>query len=323
MDPRIQVAIAMALPASIDLNVSGVPYSGLLTESQFVVMQKSLPDVNRGRALARHLVEQGLLTKFQAERPARRPDAGLSSSASIRILDQAAAAAWAASSRPSIGGSESDCRLESARADCPCKPSACDGSPAKSCAVGQLIHPNIVTAYDANEEQGRRYLVLEYVDGPNLEQLVRSQGPLPWNQACDYLARRHTACNALISKGWSTATSNRRTFSCSARITPTISSKSAISAWRRQTPGVETSGDGFAGTILTREQYGHGHSGLSPPEQARNMHKLDIRSDLYSLGCTFYYLLTAQVLFPGGNSMDKLIRHGSEKPVPVTNLRPT
>src|SRR5262249_25244739 len=57
------------------------------------------------------------------------------------------------------------------------------------------------------------------------------------------------------------------------------------------------------------------------PEQARSMDQVDIRSDLYSLGCTFYHLLTGQVPFPGGNTLDKLIRHGSAEPIPVEQLR--
>ena len=58
------------------------------------------------------------------------------------------------------------------------------------------------------------------------------------------------------------------------------------------------------------------------PEQARSLHKTDIRSDLYSLGCTFYYLLTGEVPFPGGNALDKLLRHSTEKAPCVTELRP-
>src|SRR5262249_45295053 len=54
-------------------------------------------------------------------------------------------------------------------------------------AVAQLVHPNIVTAFDANAVDGRFYLVLEYVDGPNLDELVRRQGPLSAGLACDYI----------------------------------------------------------------------------------------------------------------------------------------
>ena len=76
------------------------------------------------------------------------------------------------------------------------------------------------------------------------------------------------------------------------------------------------------GTILTKDNTVMGTPDYLSPEQARNLHKTDIRSDLYSLGCTFYFLLTGQVLFPGGSTLDKLIRHGTEKAPSVRDLRP-
>src|SRR5439155_26622258 len=76
-----------------------------------------------------------------------------------------------------------------------------------------------------------------------------------------------------------------------------------------------------AGTILTRDNTVMGTPDFLSPEQARSLHKVDIRSDVYSLGCTFYYLLTGQVPFPGGNALDKLIRHTTEVPMALERFR--
>jgi serine/threonine-protein kinase len=75
-------------------------------------------------------------------------------------------------------------------------------------------------------------------------------------------------------------------------------------------------------TLFTRQNTVMGTPDFLSPEQARSLHKTDIRSDLYSLGCTFYFLLTAEVPFPGGNTLDKLLRHGTEPAPCVTELRP-
>src|SRR5713226_6247654 len=54
-------------------------------------------------------------------------------------------------------------------------------------AAAKLVHPNIVTAYDANETGDRLYLVMEFVDGPNLQELVQQLGPLPVGHACEFI----------------------------------------------------------------------------------------------------------------------------------------
>jgi serine/threonine-protein kinase len=57
------------------------------------------------------------------------------------------------------------------------------------------------------------------------------------------------------------------------------------------------------------------------PEQADDAQRVDTRSDLYSLGCTFYYILTANLPFPGGNRLEKLLRHRTEEPPAPSKLR--
>jgi serine/threonine-protein kinase len=57
------------------------------------------------------------------------------------------------------------------------------------------------------------------------------------------------------------------------------------------------------------------------PEQWKNPHKVDIRADLYSLGCTFYFLLSGQVPFPGDEPLEKMFKHNLDDPAPVESLR--
>jgi hypothetical protein len=77
-----------------------------------------------------------------------------------------------------------------------------------------------------------------------------------------------------------------------------------------------------AGETLTQKGILLGTPDFIAAEQASNPHNADIRSDLYSLGCTFYYLLTGRVPFPGGTTIDKLFRHRLEEPTSLGILRP-
>jgi serine/threonine protein kinase len=75
-------------------------------------------------------------------------------------------------------------------------------------------------------------------------------------------------------------------------------------------------------TIVVKENTVMGTPDFLSPEQSKDLHEVDIRSDLYSLGCTFYYLLSGTVPYPGGKTVDKLIRHHSEPARPIEELRP-
>src|SRR5262249_47733006 len=75
-------------------------------------------------------------------------------------------------------------------------------------------------------------------------------------------------------------------------------------------------------SVVTREGTVMGTPDYIAPEQALESHTADVRADLYSLGCTFYHLLTGRAPFPGGSLMEKLLKHRLEEPKPLELCRP-
>jgi serine/threonine protein kinase len=221
--------------------------------------------------------------------------------------------------------------------------------------AAQLIHPNIVTAYDAAEAEGLHYLVMEYVAGVDLGRLVKDRGPLPVAVACDYVRQAALGLEYAHELGLvhcDIKPSNLLARECSRRA---HSGNSVILGGRPlEVAGEPSSWDpslsfettGSLAALIKILDFGLARlSGTSngplalqhdpgtvsdlagtpdymAPEQARDCTTADIRCDLYSLGCTFYYLLTAQVPYPNGNWAAKLLRHQFD-PVPLAvELRP-
>jgi serine/threonine-protein kinase len=298
--------------------------SKLLDEAQLAAALKELPATDRGRVIARALVERGLLTRFQADRLLAGRNTGYLLGP-YRILDQ-------------LGRGGMGCvfkaehltmkRLVALKV---LAPSLLRSERAQELflrevrAVAQLVHPHVVTAFDAHEESGCSYLVLEYVDGPNLDQLVREQGPLPVGLACDYIKQAAGGLQAAHALGMvhrdikpSNILLQRRGLQ---ENSPGLIKISDFGLARLHSPELSPEEPHHAGTILTKANTVMGTPDFLSPEQARDLHRADIRSDLYSLGCTFFYLLTGQVPFAGGNAVEKLIRHSTEVPPSLTEFR--
>jgi serine/threonine protein kinase len=297
--------------------------SGLVTPEQLAPVLAALPDVNRGRVIARALVEQGLLTRFQAERVLVGRTAGFHLG-QYRILEEVGRGGMGRVFRSEHRTMKRIVALKVLTAELFKAERALELFLHEVRAAARLVHPNIVTAYDANEVGGRYYLVLEYVDGPNLDQLVRKQGPLSVGLACDYVRQAASGLQCAHALGM---------------LHRDIKPANIIVQWHGlngpATPGLVKIGDfGLArlcapagtslsghGTILTRENTVMGTPDYLSPEQARNLHHTDIRSDLYSLGCTFYFLLAGSVPFAGGTALEKLIRHSTAKPQALWEFR--
>ncbi|MBY0526092.1 MAG: protein kinase [Gemmataceae bacterium] len=175
--------------------------------------------------------------------------------------------------------------------------------------AASLSHPNLLHAYDADQVGDSHVLVMEFVEGKDLAQLVKERGPLPIAEACDYVRQAALGLQHAFERGLTYDDLKPDTLLVQrSRAGTAVVKVLRTSVGRRGTPAdLGAANPGTADFIA--------------PEQARSA-VVDVRASLYRLGATLYYLLTAQVPFLGGSPLDKLIRHQKENPVPVEQLRP-
>jgi serine/threonine protein kinase len=201
-------------------------------------------------------------------------------------------------------------------------------------AMARLDHLNIVQFCDTDEVGETFYYAMEYVEGTDLGKYVRLTGLLPIAEACDYI--RQTALG--LQHAHERNLIHRDIKPVNLYLTH-LMPPAKKPAWGEQ-PKVKPKGvalikildwglaslrspRGIAGEEMV-EHIAKGVIGTADylsPEQARNAQAVDIRGDIYSLGCTFYYLLTGQPPFPNGSLMQKVMQHQNAEPEPVESFR--
>jgi eukaryotic-like serine/threonine-protein kinase len=180
-------------------------------------------------------------------------------------------------------------------------------------ALSRFDHPNVVHAFDAGVCGTMRFYAMDYIPGIDLGRLVQRNGPLPVPDACNYVAQtaqalQHAHLLGLIHRDIKPSNLLLCTESRSIKVLDL-----GLARFRADDP--EFSQVTRVGALVGTPDY-------ISPEQVQDSHGADIRSDLYSLGCTFYYLLTGQGPFEHEAPIDKLFCHVREEPTPVEALRP-
>lgn len=178
-------------------------------------------------------------------------------------------------------------------------------------AAARLSHPNIVAAYDADHSGSLHFLVMEFVEGNSLHRLVQERGPLPVDMACEYARQAALGLQHAFERGMV----HRDIKPHNLIVTADCRVKILDFGLARLVSQVRPAGS------LTDTGYLMGTPDYIAPEQARDSHRADIRADIYSLGCTLFYLLIGKPPFPDGTVVQKLAAHVKKPPPPVNELR--
>jgi serine/threonine-protein kinase len=181
--------------------------------------------------------------------------------------------------------------------------------------VARLAHPNVVRALDVNLTGTTQYYAMEYVEGIDLAKMVRLNGPLPVPAACEYVRQAALGLQHIHECGLV----HRDIKPANLLVTLSDATVKILDlGLARLRPSAEPDAD----PPLTREGIMIGTPDYLAPEQAQDPRGVDTRADIYSLGCTLYYLLTGQPPFPGGSLLEKLVKHQTNAPARSDLLRP-
>jgi len=311
--------------------------SRLFSEQDLQAATAQLPESDQARDLAGALIDQGLLTRFQARHLLKGKGNKLVLG-QYRLLDFLGRGATGrvykathAIMRRVVAIKVISSSILTARDDLYL-------FQREVRAAAQLQHPNIIAAYDADEAKGVHFFVMEYAAGPNLFELLKQRGPLPIGLACELMRQAALAlkyanekgivhrdikpANLLVtnlagSPGRAEPADSNADPPASPALTPVLK---ILDFGLARLHSTKTSGG--ADTILSKTGTLLGTIDYISPEQANSIHTVDIRSDLYSLGCTFYHLLAGRVPFPSDTPLEKLVKHFMEEPVALEEVRP-
>ena len=180
-------------------------------------------------------------------------------------------------------------------------------------AIASLNHPNIVRAYDIDNDKDTHYMVMEYVDGADMQSLVRKHGPLPYLVAANYIVQaarglQHAHDIGLIHRD----------------VKPANLLVNRQGVVKVLDLGLALFEDDKNDASLTMEYNDKvlGTADYLAPEQAINSHNVDHKADMYGLGCTLYFLLTGHPPFPDGSIASRIIKHQNSMPTDIRKDRP-
>jgi serine/threonine protein kinase len=293
--------------ASAEQLIETLAEAGLVTGEESAALRAGWRDKKQspdGEKLAKELVRQGKLTRYQAAAAYQRRIDRLVLGNYV-LLDQLGAGAMGQVYRARHRRMDRVVALKVLSRKLLESPAAVARFEREVKAAARLVHPNIVTAYDADQEAETHFLVMEYVEGCDLATLVKRQGPLPVAQATD--------CIIQAAKGLEHAHAEgviHRDIKPSNLLLDKRGMVKVLDMGLALLEAAQSAESGASAAPASTEEKASiiGTPEYLSPEQATTR-QADARSDIYSLGCTWHYLLTGRPPFEGANVRDWIRAH--------------
>ena len=312
------------MPVSLKDFAKSLAASGLMSADEIRDFLGTLPSEKRPKStrdLARELIRAGKITKYQAEEVYHGRTKGLVLGNYV-LLDKIGAGGMGQVFKAQHGRMKRMVALKVLPAAAMKSEQSVQRFQREVEAAAKLLHPNIVTAFDADEANGVHFLVMEQVDGSDLSHIVNEHGPLPVDTAVDCIIQAARGLEYAHSEG----VIHRDIKPANVLIDKKGTVKILDMGLARVFEAEDTPED-----RLTDSGQVMGTCDYMAPEQAEDTRTADHRADIYSLGCTLYRIVTGNKPYEGGSLIQILMAHraapipslGEERPDVPASLEAT
>jgi serine/threonine-protein kinase len=308
---------------SVKALISAIKQSKLLEASQLAELEKIQGNFTDPRLVLKELLQADWLTPYQANQIFQGGGKDLVLGPYV-ILARLAESALGQVYKARHRRMNRLVSLKVIRPELLARPEAVERFYQETQIISQLADPHVVHAYDAGPIGQTHFFAMEYVEGVDLETLVQHAGPLAADVATNFIGQTAQGLQHAHERKLTHGDLRPGNLLVSRSMTQGTT-ESASSSWRSILASATGGGavvkiNNLGLTFLQSGAEAAGSPDYLAPERCQGGAG-DIRSDLYSLGAIFYFLLAGRVPFPGGAVADKMRRHQTEEPVPLPLLR--